>query len=475
MTKAIYDVVIIGAGTAGQTAYQQVVKKTDNVLVINAGEWNTTCARVGCMPSKLLATAGKLAHKCQISAKFGIFNQTQIDGATVMQHLQHERDNFTASAQKVVDAWPAQHKLQGFAHFIDQNTLSVSDQTNDSANGQLNHKIIKTKTTIIATGSTPTIPAGWKDTLGDKVLTSDDVFELKNLPESIAVLGTGAIGLELAQALGRLGVRVYLFGRQALVSGLTHPELRQQATELMAQDMTLVMQSAITQVALKNNQVKIQYQKDDQQHQLSVDYLLCATGRSANIAALQLESIDSKYSQFKPEMIDIQSRQLDELPIFIAGDAGTLRAIQHEAANAGRIAGKNAVSYPSVKRFAQYAPLAIVFLDPQMAIAGLSHTALLKDKIDFKSASVSFARQGRATVLAENYGALHVFACPKSLKVLGAEILGPDAEHLAHLLAWSIQQKLSVNDLLAMPFYHPVIEEGLRTALSRLRQEILRS
>lgn len=475
MTEAIYDVVIIGAGTAGQTAYQQVVKKTDKVLVINAGEWNTTCARVGCMPSKLLATAGKLAHKCQVAAKFGIFNQTHVDGSKVMQHLQHERDSFTASAQKVVDAWPAHHKLQGFARFIDQNTLQVTDTASNASNDPSNPTIIKTKTTIIATGSTPVIPTGWTETLGDKVLTSDTIFELKDLPQSIAILGSGAIGLELAQAFGRLGVTVYLFGRQALVGGLTHPELRQQATHLMAQDMTLLMQSAITEVALEDDQINITYQKEGTSHQIKVDYLLSATGRSANIAGLTLHQLDKKYSTFSPDMINIETRQLDDQPIFIAGDAGTLRAIQHEAANAGRIAGKNALTYPTVKPFAQYAPLAVVFIDPQMAIAGINHATLLKDKIAFKSASVSYIRQGRAKVLAENYGALHLFACPKTFAILGAEILGPDAEHLAHLLAWSIQQNLTVNDLLTMPFYHPVIEESLRTALSRVRREILQS
>lgn len=462
-SDAIYDVVIIGAGTAGQTAYQEVIKKTNNVLVINAGEWNTTCARVGCMPSKLLTTAAKIAHKSQRAAIFGIFNQTRIDGHKVMQRVQQERNVFTASAQHVVDQWPPEHKRQGLAQFIDQNTLQIDNQ-----------QIIKTKTTIIATGSTPMVPHGWKETLGNKLLTSDNVFELKDLPKSLAVLGTGAVGLELAQAFARLGVKVYLFGRQALIGGLTQPELRQQATELLAKEMTMLLQSAINQVSVEHDQVSISYQKDNQAQQISVDYLLCATGRSANIAALKLETIAEKYRQFTPDMINLQSRQLDDQPIFIAGDVASIRAIQHEAANAGRIAAKNALSYPTVNALPQYAPLGIVFIDPQMAIAGLSHATLLKENIAFKSASVSYARQGRAKVLAENEGALHVFACSTTQVVLGAEILGPDAEHLAHLLAWSIQQNLTVTDLLGMPFYHPTIEESLRTALSRVRQELLK-
>lgn len=453
-----YDVVIIGAGTAGQTAYQQAIKHTDNILVVNHGYWNTTCARVGCMPSKLLATAAKIAHKSTHARVFGIQNQTIIDGKAVMQRVQHERDFFAGAAQQAVDQWPTAHKLQGKAAFIDANTLQVGQQ------------IIHSKSTVIATGSTPMIPDGWQQLLGDRLLTSDNAFELPDLPKSMAVYGTGAIGLELAQAFARLGVKVYLFGRQPLVGGLSHPDLRQQATDLLGDGMQLCLGSPIDQVERVNDQVCIHYQQ--KQHTVMVDYLLCALGRTANLTDLQLTQIDHKYASLDETWINPSTRQLDDLPIFIAGDVASSRAIQHEAAYAGRIAGSNAAQYPKTQAQPVYAALNIVFTDPQMATIGQSHKQLLASNTPFKTGSVSFQKQGRARVIAENHGALYLFGCPQTKTLLGAEMLGPDAEHIAHLLAWAMQQQLTIAEILRMPFYHPTIEEGVRTALVRLAREL---
>lgn len=462
MSDKVYDVVIIGAGTAGQTAYSQAIKNTRNILVINDGKWDTTCARVGCMPSKLLIEAAKRAYKSETADQFGIHNDTQIDGREVMQRVQQLRNHFTLHAQAVVNEWPAEHKLQGKARFLDANTLQVGDQ------------VIKTKATVIATGSTPIVPDGCYAELGDKLLTSDNIFELKTLPHSIAVIGTGAIGIELAQALARLRVDTYLLARKSLLGGLTNENLRQQATDLIAQDLNLIANSTVQQATLVKNQVQLKYSVGNQAASLKVDYVLYATGRSANLAYLNLEAIDAKYAAMNDisSHLNPQTTQLDQLPIFVAGDVSGLRALQHEAAYAGRIAGMNASRYPAIETLHYYTPLGIVFSDPQMASVGQNHASLLRDKIDFKMGEASYQNQGRATVMAENKGAVQLYGCPKTRRLLGAELLTAEAEHLAHLLAWAIQQQLTVDDLLKMPFYHPVLEEGLRTAITRLRRAI---
>ena len=160
--------------------------------------------------------------------------------------------------------------------------------------------------------------------------------------------------------------------------------------------------------------------------------------------------------------------QLDDLPIFIAGDVLTPHALQHEATNDGRIAGINAAHYPNTQAFERYAGLSIVFSAPQMAMAGQSYKALSAANIPFVRAEVSYNNQGRATVLDKNHGAIQLYGCPTTQRLLGAELLVTEAEHMAHLLSWAIQQQLTVPQLLAMPFYHPVLEEGLRTALVSL-------
>ena len=459
-----YDVVILGAGTAGQSAYNQVIKKTSKVLVINAGAWDTTCARVGCMPSKLLIEASNYAEASQHAAEFGIYNQTQIDPNAVMQRVHRLRAHFTGHVQASVDQWPAEHKKQGNAQFIDATTLQVGDE------------IIRTKATIIATGSTPRIAEGWQESLKDKLLTSDTVFNLTQLPQSIIVVGAGAIGIELAQALAKLGVKIILINQGDVVGGLSHPELRQLATSLICSQLTHLDHSNVKQVYLEDNQVVVHYQRQNSKNQsepenghIKADYLLAAIGRQSSINNLGLEKIDPQYQDINKPIHNLKTMQLDDLPIFIAGDVLSPHALQHEASNDGRIAGKNAASYPHIKPYPPYAGLSIVFSAPQMAIAGQSHKALTSADIPFVSAEVSFKNQGRATILGKNHGAIHVYGCPTTQRLLGAELLVTEAEHMAHMLAWSIQQQLTVKQLLAMPFYHPVLEEGLRTALVRLQ------
>ena len=466
MSQHSYDVVIIGAGTAGQSAYNQVVKHTSNVLVVNAGPWDTTCARVGCMPSKLLIEAAKYAQASQHASEFGIANQTRIDARAVMQRVQHLRDYFTGHAQAVVDQWPAEHKRQGKAHFIDANTLKVGEDT------------ISTKASIIATGSIPRVDPQWQQALKHKLLTSDTIFNLPALPKSIIVVGSGAIGIELAQALARLGVEVTLMGKGNDIGGLSNPDLRKLATALLTRELNYIDNSSIEQVYLEADQVVLHYHRSlpgqHNQHsgQVKVEYLLAAIGRESNINTLGLDNIDTKYQDIKGAIQHPLTMQLDDLPIFIAGDVSTTQALQHEAANAGRIAGINAAHYPNVKPFEPYTALSIVFSQPQMATAGQSHQALTRASTPFACAEVSYRTQGRATIQDKNEGAIQLYGCPQSHKLLGAELLVNEAEHLAHLLAWSIQQGLTIEQLLAIPFYHPVLEEGLRTALVRLRAQL---
>lgn len=154
--------------------------------------------------------------------------------------------------------------------------------------------------------------------------------------------------------------------------------------------------------------------------------------------------------------------------IFVTGDAAVDLPLLHEAADEGRIAGENAARYPEVYRRARRTPLGVVFSDPQIAVIGQGHAALTKAGVDFDFGEVSFEDQGRARVIGKNVGLLRVYGERDSGRLLGAEIIGPAAEHLAHLLAWTIESKLTVTEVLQRPFYHPVIEEGLRTALRNL-------
>lgn len=148
----------------------------------------------------------------------------------------------------------------------------------------------------------------------------------------------------------------------------------------------------------------------------------------------------------------------------MAGDVHGHSGLLHEAADEGHIAGHNAATFPDIRAHMRRVPLSIVFSDPQMAIVG---TPGDQDE-PMAMGEVDYGDQGRARVMHENRGCVRIWAKERCGHITGAEMLGPRVEHTAHLLAWAIGADLTVHQALAMPFYHPVIEEGIRTALRRL-------
>ena len=167
-----------------------------------------------------------------------------------------------------------------------------------------------------------------------------------------------------------------------------------------------------------------------------------------------------------------ETKQLGKLPIFIAGDAYTDTPLQHEAAHEGRKLVHNCLHYPKTKNIKNLTPLGIVFCSPEMAIAGQSYRQLQDKNIDFVTGYVSYEKQGRALVLGKNRGGAEVYLDKKTQKLLGAELFVHSAEHLAHLLCWMIQHEITLDKILEQPYYHPTLEEGLRTAFKHARRQI---
>lgn len=460
----MYDIIIIGAGTAGISAYKEAIKSTDNILIVNAGPWDTTCARVGCMPSKVLISSAQRMHDIQHADEVALDCRAQIDTSVVMSHVRTLRDRFTAATMKDVDSWDATHKVSGTARFINANTIEV------------NQVQYQAKAFILAVGSTPNMKHEWSDALGERYISSDTVFEIPELPKSIAVIGSGVIAIELAQAMHQLGVDTTVFARSKKVGALTSPELQALACEIFSQSMQIKFEVLPDTVALKNadseqKKVSITYTDNGTQN-LEVDYLLSAMGRTSNLSTLNLACIDPSFNHLKQLPVHPKTKQLADLPIFVVGDAHTEKPLQHEAAYEGRMAVQSCLNLNHAAQERNITGLSIVFSAPEMAISGQSFKQLTTEKIDFVTGRVSFERQGRALVLGKNQGAAEVYVDRASRKLLGAELLVDSAEHMAHLLSWMISEQISIDDILKKPFYHPTLEEGLRTALRHARRQL---
>lgn len=462
------DTIIIGAGSAGLAALREVRKRTQSFLIINDGPYGTTCARVGCMPSKLLIEAANAYHQRHTLAEFGIDGAQALsaDLPAVLRRVRALRDEFTAGAAQVTQKLD-ERSIAGRAKLLGPKQVQVT-----APDGSIT--IYHAKSIILAPGSAPVLSPQWQALAAQsgRILTSDTVFEETTLGPRMAVIGMGAIGIELAQALARLGLQVTGYATKELVGGLSDPAVNAVLRASLQSDFTLHTGPAATLHATTDGSGCIEVRSGA--HRTIVDQVLVAIGRRPQLAGLGLESLGVPLSDKGMPPVNPQSMQIADLPVYLAGDALNFRPLLHEVADEGHIAGTNAVanavasavSSAQPQCFQRRTPLAIVFSDPNAAVIGQSLRALqAKEDRAFITGSVNFARQGRARAGQRNHGRLHVYADPATGLLLGAELCAPAGEHMAHLLALAITQKMSVGQLLGMPFYHPVLEEGLRTAL----------
>ena len=447
------DVAILGAGTAGNYTLSQVRAAGKSFVIINGGPLGTTCARVGCVPSKLLIQAADAFHERALLDEFGIRGGAglKIDVPAVLARVRKIRDSFANPIAARATGELSEHFIDGYARFVAPDVVKV------------NGSRVRANRIVVATGSTPVVPNPWQ-AFGDRVLTTDTLFEQEDLPPRMAVIGLGAIGLEMGQALSRLGIEVTGFGSREYIAGLSDPVVNQAAIERISCDMPLYLGER-AQVVEEEDGLRV----SSGSHSVVVDKILVSAGRAPNIPGLGLEEIGAPMDPSGRPEYDPQTMQVGDLPIFLAGDVNGYRTIMPEAADEGRMAGCN-VSHQEIAAFRRKTSMGIVFTDPNIACVGTPFSEL-----DTKAIAVGeddFSKRPRAMIMGKNYGVLRLYANRATGRLLGAAMCVTGGEHLAHLVAWSIQQGLTVIDLQRLPYYHPVLEEGLGDAVEDLASKL---
>jgi dihydrolipoamide dehydrogenase len=412
------------------------------------------------MPSKLLIAAADAAHTIRGAETFGIRTRMTVDGRLVLERVQRERDRFVAGVLESIERLRSEGiLLEGAARFGSPNLIEVEGW------GQ-----VETKAVVVATGSRTIVPPPY-ESAADRLMTHERIFELETLPERVLVVGTGIIGLELGQALTRLGVRTTLLGKFNDLGPLTDPEMKAEALGVFSDELNLHTEHDLREVRIVEGSVQVHFiDVFGKDHLESFDRVLMAAGKRPNLDQLDLDRAGISVKEGDVPGFDPYTLQVEDTNVFLAGDVNGYRPVLHEAAEEGRIAGENAARYPSVMTSSRKAALSIVFTDPQIAIVGKpwSEMKCEEDRVG----EVDFADQGRSRVLALNRGRLRIYGERNSGLLEGAEMFGPCVEHMAHLIAWSIQKRMTVSEALSMPFYHPVVEEGLRTALRDLEASL---
>jgi dihydrolipoamide dehydrogenase len=449
------DVAVVGAGSAGLSAYRAAERRGAHALLIEARRHGTACAWDGCMPSKLLIAAGHAANAVHHAERFGVsVAGRQVDGSRVMARVRAERDRFVGLVVASVDRIPSDRKLVGRARFVGPAELELDDGTRISA-----------RAVVVATGSRPrSLPL--LSGVTESCVTSDDVFELPALPESLLVIGAGTIGLELGQAFTRLGVRTTVIETMDHFSFIPDDVIRAVAERELAAELCLNLGSALEAAERAAAGAKVRWHDaSGTLREDSFERILVAVGREPQVAGLELAQAGVELDARGLPIFDPGTMRCGMSAVYVAGDATGTNLTLHRAAEEGRVAGTNAAA-GAAEASTRLPPLDIVFTDPQIAFVGARPTEL--EPGSFAVGEADYSDQGRARVMAQNRGLLRVYGSRASGCILGAEMVAPGAEHLAHLLAWLVEDGATVSLALERSFYHPVLEEGLRTALRSL-------
>jgi dihydrolipoamide dehydrogenase len=452
------DVAVIGAGHAGLNAIKEVRKVTDNWVLINGGPLGTTCARIGCMPSKVaiqLADTYKMRDKLK---GYGVSggDALALDRPAALEHVRDLRDTFVDLVlANTTDEMDAEHLIQGYAELLDAHRLRVGDRE------------ISANAIVIATGARSVVPDAWRAEFADGILTADDIFEQEELPASVAVIGLGPIGLEIGQALHRLGVAVTGVDHGQRLSRIQDPAVNRAAVDIFQREFPLWFGDE-PRVERCDGGFRVRAGE----RETVVEKLFLALGRQPSLERLRLDRLGVPMDGDGVPRYHPETLRVGRTSLYMTGDAAGGIANLQRAAAQGRIAGFNAV-HRRKRRWLAKTPMAIVFSEPNIATVGMPWSDF--DERRMAVAQQRFGPVGRALIMGQNRGLLRVYAARRSGRILGASMVGPRCEHLAHLLAWAIESKMTVERALEMPFYHPVIEEALQDALLELKAELAKA
>lgn len=449
MTPEPLDVAILGAGTAGLSARSEVAKVTDSYRVFDPGPYGTSCARSACMPSKAFIQSAHDFHRRHAFDALGITGSGSLGAeiAQVLAETRRVRDGLVDEVVEGMRRWRDTHLVPHRAAFERGGILRAGGVR------------FRPRATIIATGSRPLVPEGWRDMLGDRLLTSDDLFERSAVPRRVAVIGLGPVGLELGQALARLGLEVTGFDPSPTIGGLDDPDLQARLRDSLAEDMTILRDRAEL-ADIGPGGITIRWAGGE----TAVDCVLAAMGRVPNLDGIGLDALGIGIGDDgRP---DLPNGQLNPpgTPVYFAGDCGPGPGLLHEASDEGRIAGYFAARDEDAI-FRRRTPLAMVFCDPQIALAGATWDSLKAREDKIAVGEASFDRAGRTRLQRGPGGAIRIYAEKATGRLLGGAMLAPGAEHLGHLLACAVGRGDDLVTLLRMPAYHPTHEEVLRRAL----------
>jgi mercuric reductase len=458
-TSNSYDLVIVGAGSAGFSAAIAAVEQGARVALIGHGTIGGTCTNIGCVPSKTLIRAAETLYQASAAKRFaGISAEAHSGdwGALVRQ-----KDELVASLRKskYADLLPA---YNGIAYVEGKGRLAEGGVA-------VNGNVLKTDRVVIATGARPAVPSipGIDEV---NYLTSTSALALESLPKSLLVIGGGYIGAELAQMFARMGVNVTVVCRSRLLRA-AEPEISDALTRYFQDEgIELRCNVAFRRIMRTGDGIVLEVETGHRKESVTAERVLIATGRAPNVEGLGLE--EAAVAQTPTGSIQVDDRmRTTRSGVYAAGDVTDRDRFVYMAAYGAKLAANNALNGDNL-RYDNTSMPAVVFTDPQAASVGFSERSARAAGYSVRTSVVPLSQVPRAWVARDARGLIKLVADGKTRSLLGAHVLAPEGADSIQAAAIAIRCQLTIDDFAGAIFPYLTTVEGLKLAAQTFDRDI---
>ena len=446
-----YNLVVVGAGSAGLVTAAGAAGLGARVALVERNRLGGDCLNVGCVPSKCLIRSGRAAADIERAGALGVHVDSagrKVDFPAAMQRLRAVRAEISGNDSAGRFSGLGVDVYLGDGAFTSPSTLEVDGAT------------LEFKKAVIATGTRPLIPPveGLEES---GYLTNETIFNLTEQPRSLAVIGAGPVGCELAQALARLGTRVTLFQRGSRILSREDPEASEAVAAVFRREgLQLVTGCDVRKVEKTVDGKVVHYGCGDKQGNVVVEQILVATGRTPNVEGLGLETAGVEYDTRRGVHVDDTLRTTNGR-IFAAGDICLKEKFTHAADASARLVIRNALFFGRGRVSGLVIPRC-TYTDPEVASLGLTRLSARDQGIELDSYTRRLADVDRAMADGEADGFVTVHVRKGTDRIAGATVVASHAGEMVGELTLAMSHKIGLGALAGVIHSYPTQAEAIK-------------
>ena len=455
------DVLTIGAGGGAYPAAFRFAKAGKDVVMIDSkGVMSGNCLAEGCVPSKALREAADIYRASKKMKLFGLSGKIELDYAKVVKHKDRiQKIRYEQHAEELKEASKHLKLIKGVASFLDEHTVEV-----ETKGGKEEYRA---ENILIASGADITVPPIKG---AEYCITSRDIFALnpalRELPESLTIIGGGYIGLETATIFNALGVKIHIVEMMDRILPATEPRLSEKLHALLDPNIEIVLNARVEEIKKDDDKYEVVYTQHEIEKNVKSDLVLMAIGRKP-VVPKGTQEIGVNVEKGK---IVVNNALQTNIPhIYAPGDVNGLSMLFHSAVRQSLVAANNVMAGNHPIDYMNFdAVPTTVFTFPEIAYVGIMPSIAKEEHIDLVETDYQFKVDSRAQIFDEMEGEIREFFDVRTMRLVGAWVVGIDADNLIGELGIAVANGLNVKEIAEFANQHPMSSEGISKAARKL-------